>query len=174
MKTFTEKLQREQKHNKQKKAKRVIRNIILSPLILISMIADKISDYNYKRMKWSEEKIKNLLDKYLPIILTKENLIDEDGGFLIERYTEYGFNASYIHTYMEKKDRRYYSKFLRAATDYLMNDYLIYGYEKYTPEHWESFKKEAGVFFKSDWPVGSAVYFKKFNKRAWQTSPFML
>ena len=58
MKTFTEKLQREQKHNKQKKAKRVIRNIILSPLILISMIADKISDYNYKRMKWSEEKIK--------------------------------------------------------------------------------------------------------------------
>ena len=121
---------------------------------------------DYKIMKWSEEKIKNLLDKYLPIILTKEDLIDENGGFLIERYTEYGFNASYIHTYMEKKDRRYYSKFSRAATDYLMNDYLIYGYEKYTPEHWESFKKEAGVFFKSDWPVGSAVYFKKFNKKA--------
>ena len=166
MKTFSEKLQREQKHNKHKKAKRVIRNIILSPLILTSIIADKISAYNYKRMKWSEEKIKSLLDKYLPIILTKEDLIDENGGFLIERYTEYGFNASYIWKYMEKKDRRYYSKFLRAATDYLMNDYLIYGYEKYTPEHWESFKKEAGVFFKSDWPVGSAVYFKKFNKRA--------
>ena len=67
MKTFAETLQREQKHNKQKKtnqkAKRVIRNIILSPLILISIIADKISAYNYKRMKWSEEKIKNLLDK---------------------------------------------------------------------------------------------------------------
>ena len=67
MKTFSEKLQKEQKHNKQKKtnqkAKRVIRNIILSPLILISTITDKISAYNYKRMKWSEEKIKNLLYK---------------------------------------------------------------------------------------------------------------
>ena len=166
MKTFAEKLQREQKHNKQKKTKRAILNIILSPLILISIIADKISVYNYKRMKWSEKKIKSLLDKYLPIILIKENLVDENGGFLIERYTEYGFNASYIHTYMKKKDRRYYSKFSRTATDYLMNDYLINGYEKYTPEHWESFKKEAGVFFKSDYPVGTAVYFKKFNKKA--------
>lgn len=146
--------------------KKVILTIALAPQTLVEIIADKMNNYSYKRLKWSEEKTKKLLDKYLPIIAERENLIDEKGGFFIERCTEYGFNASYIWTYMEGKDRRYYGKFLHTATDYLMNDYLLCGYEKYTPKDWDNFKKETGVFFKSDYPVGSAVYFKKFDKRA--------
>lgn len=111
--------------------------MLLFPLILISLLVEKIDNWNYNRLKWSEEKAKKVLDHWLPYVLE----YDEDAYWY---YTGWRHNGWDIAKRAPIGLKKWTKKFGYKLCGYLENGYEKDGFdrtiiEEYWNEHWDEY-----------------------------------
>lgn len=97
--------------------------VVLFPIYLAELIADKIQKHNAKLNVWSEERAKDFCDKYLPRLCDKT----ESGFWLFNN--GYGFTR-YKAIRRNKKDYRFASVYQWDLFKYIKDAYEIEGYVK--------------------------------------------
>ena len=98
-------------------------NILQAPLVPIVWAADKITDYKYNKLVWSEEKATKMLDKILPKVL--EYVAEENAYYYCCEWRCYCL--------IDKapiKEKMWVKKFIGHLVDYLENGYENENYIK--------------------------------------------
>lgn len=106
-----------------KKNRLSVLRVILFPLYLAELTADKIQKHNAKRTGWSEEHAKAFCDKYLPHLCAKT-----DRGFWLFN-NGYGFTCHKC-VRRNRKDCRFASVYKWDLFKYIKDTYEIEGYTK--------------------------------------------
>ena len=108
---------------------KVIR-VVLFPLWWGIQAKEKITSYLNSREEWSEERVKEILNYYVP---HKAEWDSEDKSFYFFD-NGYGWSMSLAKRYLKRKDRRFWSLYSGWAggkiRSYLINDFELEGFEK--------------------------------------------
>lgn len=107
------------------------------PIIFILLLVDKIHDWSYNRLKWSEEKAKKVLDYWLPYVLSYD-----DGAYWY--CTSWHYPGWQIAKRAPIGLKKWTKKFGYELRDYLEKGYEKDGFdrtiiEEYWDEHWIKF-----------------------------------
>ena len=108
----------------------IVMRIILFPIWIGIVITEKIKKYLNNREIWSEERVKAILDYYVP---RRAEWSEEDKTFYFFD-NGYGWSMGLAKKYLKRKDRRWWNKYRGCyggkIRDYLINEYEIAGFKK--------------------------------------------
>lgn len=110
------------------------REKILSPLLLIEKVADKVNKAIEKRTAWNEERAEAFCNKYLPQICEKTK-----NGFW---FYNNGYGFIYKCIKRNRKDYKFGLKNQTKLFDYIKEQYEIEGYTKEVVPTYEYYKIE--------------------------------
>lgn len=102
--------------------------MLLFPLILISLLVDKIKDWNYNRLEWSTEKATKVLDNWLPYVLEYD-----EGAYWY--CTDWNTGSWNIAKKVPIGLKQFTTKFTVKIFAYLRNEYEKMGFEKTIEEN---------------------------------------
>ncbi len=123
--------------------------VILFPLWLGIKVKEKITSYFNSREKWDEERVKEILNYYIP---RKAEWDAEDKCFYFFD-NGYGWSVSFAKKYLKRKDRRFWN-IHKGWVGGNIRSYLIDEFEL------EGFKKEVGNC-SNGW---TEIYFRMIEK----------
>lgn len=108
-----------------------VNRVIFFPIWIGSVIAEKIKKYLNNREVWSEERVKAILDYYVP---RRADWDETDKTFYFFD-NGYGWSMGCAKKYLKRKDRRWWNVHQRGwvggkIRDYLINKYEINGFTK--------------------------------------------
>lgn len=118
---------------------KLIKKILISPIYLIVLVFDKISNFMYDNQKWSDKKTTHIINKYLPKIADIVTSPEDERGF---------WYCLEWHDWIWRDnckwyDKVYITKHNSAIVKFLHDDYIPpTGYKKelseryYGEEHW--------------------------------------
>lgn len=108
---------------------KVIR-VVLFPLWWGIQAKEKITSYLNSREEWSEERVKEILNYYVP---RKAEWNAEDKCFYFFD-NGYGWSMSFAKRYLKRKDRRFWNIYTGGAggkiRSYLIKEFELEGFEK--------------------------------------------
>ena len=110
-----------------------IMRVVFFPLLWANKTKEKITSYLNSRVKWDEEKAKEILNYYIP---RKAEWSAEDKTFYFFD-NGYGWEMYYAKKYLKRKDRRFW-RIYTGWNGGKIRSYLIDEFEL------EGFKKEIG------------------------------
>jgi hypothetical protein len=105
--------------------------VVLFPIWIACLLAQKIKKALNARQVWSEERAKEILDYYVPRRAewseTDKTFYFFDNGF--------GWSLGYAKKYLKRKDRRWWDNYKGGISggrirNYLINEYEIAGFDK--------------------------------------------
>lgn len=107
-----------------------VNRVILFPIWIGTVIAEKVKKYLNSREVWSEERAKEILDYYIP---RRAEWSETDKTFYFFD-NGYGWSIGYAKKYLKKRDRRWWNVNRGwvggKIRDYLINEYEITGFTK--------------------------------------------
>ena len=111
-----------------------VMRVVLFPLWWGIQAKEKITSYLDSREAWSEERVKEILNYYIP---RKAEWDAEDKCFYFFD-NGYGWSLSYAKRYLKRKDRRFWKAHMGWGVGSKIRSYLIDEFEL------EGFEKEIG------------------------------
>ena len=128
-----------------------VMRVVLFPVWICLYVHDKIRNRIHARLWWSEERVKEILNYYVP----RRCSWDEEAQELYFFDNGYGWSIKLAKKYLKLKDRYFWNKFNGwnggKIREYLMNTFEL-----------EGFTKELGCC-EDGW---TEIYFKKNEERA--------
>ena len=122
-----------------------VNRVIFFPIWIGSVIAEKIEKYLNNREVWSEERVKAILDYYVP---RRAEWSETDKTFYFFD-NGYGWSMGCAKKYLKRKDRRWWNVHRGwvggKIRDYLINEYEIVGFEKEVGDCYEGITEIAFV-----------------------------
>ena len=104
--------------------------VVLFPIWIGEIIQEKIKAYLYSREVWSEERVKEILDYYIPHT-SDWDANDKDLYFFNNGY---GWSIHFAKKYLKRKDRRWWKKHCGWSGGdirrYLIDKYELEGFTK--------------------------------------------
>lgn len=107
-----------------------VNRVIFFPIWIGSIITEKVKKYLNSREVWSEERVKEILDYYIP---RKAEWSETDKTFYFFD-NGCGWSMSYAKRYLKRKDRRFWNMYRGwvggKIRNYLINEFEIAGFTK--------------------------------------------
>lgn len=107
-----------------------INRIILFPIWVASIIKEKVHNYNYNKIVWSDERANEILSYYIP---RKAEWDAEEKEFYFAD-NGMGWNMKCHRKAIKRKDRQFWKKFTAGfggeIRRYLLNKFELEGFEK--------------------------------------------
>ena len=151
-----------------------VMRILFFYIWLPSAALEKIKENKYKNLAYSDELSKKYLDKVLPKLAAR---YEEDPNLMLFHDTS-DFGGIHIYwdlcsSWMKKKFRKevqYFTKFNLQLKEFIIEKYLIDGYQKMVLNNWIAWEKAkekfdwGGTPYSQDYAIGIVFYKEQIDE----------
>ena len=107
---------------------RTIWRTILFPLYFTELAIDKFKKYRNNKIEWNEERVKEILNYYIP---RRAEWVEEENLFF---FFDNGYGWDDANKYLKRKDKRFWKKYVGFCggqiREYLIEEFELEGFEK--------------------------------------------